>query len=242
MGECVIADMICCFGGGVVARGEVLTLVQREEISRGIVERESGRAIGARIGRHSSVVNREIARNGGRDAYGAVPAQERADRQVARPKVRKVEASPKSAEAVNEGLKRRWSPRQIAARLRVDHPDEPELHVSHEAIYQALYCQAKGQLKVELTGVLRRGGTRRVSRAERTEIAAKRQVIPGLVLISERPAEAEDRAVPGHWESQWPSQALRRREARPSSGRVRRTGCVRGASPTRCPGGAGPGR
>ena len=82
----------------------------------------------------------------------------------------------------------------------MDHPDDPELRVSHEAIYQALYVQARGALKVELTGVLRRGGTRRVSRAERVAIAAKRQVIPNMVLISDRPAEVEDRAVPGHWE------------------------------------------
>lgn len=177
-----------------------MSLVEREEISRGIVAGDSGRVIGDRIGRHYSVVNREIARNGGRRSYRAVVADERALAEVARPKLRKVESVAGLVTVVNEGLRRRWSPRQIAARLPVDHPDTPELRVSHEAIYQALYCQAKGQLKVELTGALRRGGTRRVTRAERIAIAAKRQVIPDLVLISERPAEVEDRAVPGHWE------------------------------------------
>lgn len=184
----------------MVARGVVLSVVEREEISRGIVDGESGRVIGARLGRHYSVVNREIARNGGRRAYRAMLAADRAAVKVARPKLRKVEASPALAAAVNEGLRRRWSPRQIAARLVVDHPEDPELRVSHEAIYQALYVQARGALKVELTGTLRRGATKRVSRAERTAIGAKRQVIPDLVLISERPAEAQDRAVPGHWE------------------------------------------
>lgn len=82
----------------------------------------------------------------------------------------------------------------------VDHPDTPELRVSHEAIYQALYAQARGALKVGLTGVLRRGGTRRVSREQRCEITAKRQVIPDMVMITERPPEVADRAVPGHWE------------------------------------------
>ncbi|MGH7734979.1 MAG: IS30 family transposase, partial [Gemmatimonadales bacterium] len=98
------------------------------------------------------------------------------------------------------GLGQQWSPRQIAARLGLDHPDDPELRVSHEAIYQALYCQARGQLKVELTGALRRGGARRVGRAERRAMLVNRQAIPNMVMVTERPAEAEDRAVPGHWE------------------------------------------
>lgn len=92
-----------------------------------------------------------------------------------RPKTRKVEADGRLLAAVNAGLGKAWSPRQISARLRVDHPSAPELRVSHEAIYQALYCQARGQLKVELTGALRRGGSRRVSQVERRALLVNRQ-------------------------------------------------------------------
>ncbi len=183
-----------------MARGVVLSVEEREEVSRGIVEGESGRVIAARLGRHYSVVNREIARNGGRRLYRGVLAHDRAAAQVARPKLRKVETHPALTKAVNAGLARHWSPRQIAARLAVDHPKDSELRVSHEAIYQALYCQARGALKVQLTGALRRGGTRRIGRTERAQIVAKRQVIPDMVMISDRPPEVEDRAVPGHWE------------------------------------------
>ena len=117
-----------------------------------------------------------------------------------RPKLRKVEADPGLAEVVNAGLARFWSPRQICARMVTDHPDEQGLRLSHEAIYQALYCQARGQLRVELTGVLRRGGTRRVCRAERRAIVEAKAPIKDMVMIADRPAEVQDRAVPGHWE------------------------------------------
>ncbi len=117
-----------------------------------------------------------------------------------RAKLRKVETCPALLELVNAGLGQGWSPRQIAGRLVKDHPERPQWQVSHEAIYQALYCQARGQLRVELKGVLRRGGTARVSRAQRAAISAGREAILDKVMISERPAEAEDRAVPGHWE------------------------------------------
>lgn len=181
-------------------RGNELSVVEREEISRGIGAGESGRQIGRRLGRHYSVVNKEVARNGGRLVYRGVAAQQRAVAGRQRPKARIVESSPVVLAAVNAGLARQWSPRQIAARLVVDHPYDPELRVSHEAIYQALYCQARGQLKVQLLGVLRRGGTRRVSQVERRAITAGREAIKDMVMITERPAEVEDRAVPGHWE------------------------------------------
>ncbi len=181
-------------------RGVELTLAEREEISRGIAGGLSGRLIAAGLGRDCTVVNREIKRHGGRDRYRAASAQQVADGARARPKVRKVEADPRLLAAVNDGLAKAWSPRQISARLVVDHPGDQELRVSHEALYQALYCQARGQLKVELVGRLRRGGTRRVTRAERTAIVANRQPIKDMVMISDRPADAEDRAVPGHWE------------------------------------------
>jgi IS30 family transposase len=184
-----------------MSRGQELSGAEREEISRGLAERLSGQEIARRLGRHPSVVNREIARNGGREQYRAVAAAERAVAQRARPKDRKVEANRALAEEVRSGLDRSWSPRQISRRLVVDFPDDPTMRVSHEAVYQALYCQARGTLRVELGGVLRRGGTRRVSVAERRAVAeSKKQVIPDMVMITERPAEAEDRAVPGHWE------------------------------------------
>lgn len=115
-------------------------------------------------------------------------------------KARRVESDPRVLAAVNLGLRQAWSPRQIAARLVLHHPQDQELRLSHEAIYQALYCQARGQLKVELVGALRRGGTKRVSRAERRAVLVSKAPIKDMVMITERPAEAEDRAVPGHWE------------------------------------------
>ncbi|MET3808916.1 IS30 family transposase [Nakamurella sp. UYEF19] len=181
-------------------RGVELTFVDREEISRGIEAGDSGRVIAARLGRDDTVVNREIKRHGGRQVYRAVAAQRSADRDRLRVKARRVESDPRVLAAVNLGLSQAWSPRQIAARLVLDHPQDQELRLSHEAIYQALYCQARGQLKVELVGALRRGGTKRVSRAERRAVLASKAPIKDMVMITDRPAEADDRAVPGHWE------------------------------------------
>ena len=201
MGQCLTWVGCSAFGERTVrVRGVALTAGEREEISRGVAAGLSGRAIGRVLGRDGSVVNREIARCGGRQAYRARAAQERAVRQRARPKLRKVEADPQLAELVSTGLAQGWSPRQISGRLVREHQDRSDWRVSAEAIYQALYCQARGQLRVHLAGCLRRGGTARVSRDRRRAIAAGREAIPDKVLITERPAEAEDRAVPGHWE------------------------------------------
>jgi IS30 family transposase len=178
-----------------------LSLEEREEISRGVSAGLSGREIARRMGRHYSVVNREISRHGGRERYRALPADRQATVSRERPKPRKLEANSELLARVNEGFEQRWSPRQISERLKVDHGEDPAMRVSHETVYQALYCQARGQLRVELKAALRRGGTRRVSREERRAIIdAKAQVIPNMVMISDRPAEVEDRAVPGHWE------------------------------------------
>jgi transposase, IS30 family len=98
---------------------------------------------------------------------------------------------------VNEGLEQKWSPEQISERLKEEYPDDPEMKVSHETIYQTLYLQAKGELRTQLKLALRQGRTRRVSRSR---TALNRGKIPDMVNISERPAEAEDRAVPGFWE------------------------------------------
>ena len=160
----------------------------------------SGRDIAVLLGRHHSVVNREIRRNGGRGRYRAVEADARAVVEASRPKDRKVEADPVLAAHVNAGLAAKWSPQQIATRLKFDFPDDEAMRVSHESIYQALFVRAKGQLKARLVGRLRTGRTRRVSCAERRAVTVDRQVIPDMVMITERPAEVADRAVPGHWE------------------------------------------
>ena len=183
-----------------MTRGVQLSIEDREEISRGIVAEESGREIGRRIGRHFSVVNREIARNGGRSSYRASDAQRTARISARRPKDRKVERDFLLLAEVNRGLGLTWSPQQISARLKEDFPDDEAMRVSHESLYQALFVQAKGQLKAQLVGRLRTGKIRRVSRDERRVITENKQAIPGMVMITERPPEVTDRAVPGHWE------------------------------------------
>jgi IS30 family transposase len=149
------------------------------------------------LGRHHSTVYDEIGRNGGVVGYRAVDAQRRAEVNRARPKDRKLEESSRLHDAVNDGLRQKWSPEQISNRLREDHPDDHKMWVSHETIYESLYLQARGALRTELTLALRQGRARRVPRS-RTTVA--RGTIKDMVNISERPAEAEDRAVPGFWE------------------------------------------
>lgn len=178
-------------------RGNALTLVEREEISRGIAEDLSARQIAARLSRDPSVISREIARNGGRSQYRAHRAAERAEAAARRPKARKLEADRRLHDAVAAGLAADWSPEQIAGRLRVDHPDNEAMRVSHETIYQALYLQARGELATQLTLALRTGRAERVPRASTRPKQAR---IAGMVNISERPPQVADRAVPGHWE------------------------------------------
>ena len=163
------------------------------ELSRG----RSARCIGKQLGRHHSTIAREIERNGGAADYRALAAQERYESFKARPKERKLVASSRLHDAVNEGLEQKWSPEQISARLDEEYPDDPEMSVSHETIYQTLYLQAKGELRTELKLALRQGRARRVSRSR---AALSRGKIPDMVNISERPAAADDRAVPGFWE------------------------------------------
>ncbi|MDQ1306878.1 MAG: hypothetical protein QG671_2710 [Actinomycetota bacterium] len=115
----------------------------------------------------------------------------------ARPKERRLEASPRLHDAVNDGLAKKWSPEQIAGRLKEDHPDDEGMRVSHETIYECLYLQARGELRTQLKIALRSGRTRRVSHSRATVARGK---IRDMVNISERPKEAEDRAVPGFWE------------------------------------------
>ena len=171
-----------------------LGLAEREEISRRLARAESLSAIAAALSRSLSTVSREVSRNGGRQAYRAWSAHERAWQVARRPKAVKLAHEP-LAEAVNAGLEQCWSPQQIARRLRLEHPDDPMMHVSHESIYQSLFVQGRGELRRELTRCLRSGrAARRPQGRERTG------GIRDMVMISDRPAEAADRAVPGHWE------------------------------------------
>ena len=183
--------------------GRYLSLAEREEIAVGIAAGESLAAIAARLGRDRSTIGREVTRNlparcRDRRVYRAVAAQQRADVRVARPKPRKLATNHRLRAYVEAQLEQHWSPEQIAATLKEEFPDEPEMQVSHEAIYQALYVQGRGGLRRELTRCLRTG--RALRKPRRRADGRKTQRIPDMVMISDRPAEADDRAVPGHWE------------------------------------------
>ena len=186
--------------GTGVARGLPVQPMERELIRLGIKREMSARAIAEWLGRHHSVVAREIARNGGREGYRALGAQWRADHVKKRPKVRKILAFPELEHAVLEGVRHKWSPVQIARRLRVEHPRDQAWWVSHETIYQTLFIQAKGTLRAEVRQALRQGRIRRRPRSRASQGVGQIGKIKDMVLISERPPEAEDRAVPGFWE------------------------------------------
>src|SRR5579863_2874411 len=179
-------------------RAGSLSAAEREEVRVGIEAGEPDAVIAERLGRARSTIWREIATNGGRGRYRAAAAEERAAREALRPKIPWTEERPWLWEEV-QGLLRtkKWSPEQIAHRLRKEHPDQPEWWVSHEAIYQAIFVQAKGELRRELASCLRSG---RARRRPRTRTSSGRGQIVGMVNISQRPPEVEDRAVPGHWE------------------------------------------
>lgn len=180
-------------------RAGALTIEDREEIRVGIERGETDQEIAARIGKVRSTVWREIINNGGRGRYRAYHAQDRADRLACRPKRTWTEQRPWLWDEVVALLRtNKWSPEQIANRLRVEHPDDPQWWVSHEAIYRAIFVQAKPELRKELAACLRSGRARRRPQGRAKNPSGPR--IPELVLISERPAEVEDRAVPGHWE------------------------------------------
>jgi len=171
-----------------------LTLPEREEISLGLRRGATLTAIATQLGRSLSTVSREVAANGGRDDYRAWRAHERAHQRSLRPKPRKL-ASRQLASEVTRCLHKWWSPQEISRRLRLEHPDDPMMWVSHETIYKTLFIQGRGELRRELTRCLRSGRAKRRPQG-RTETRGR---IPGMVMISDRPAEVEDRAVPGHW-------------------------------------------
>ena len=175
-----------------------LSLAEREEISRGLAAGRSLRGIASGLGRAPSTVCREVAANGGAGRYRACAADRRALGLAHRPKPAKLARCPRLREAVESKLALRWSPQQIAAWLRISYPDDPEMRVSHETIYLSLFVQSRGALRKELARYLRSGRARRRPRG--LSVRNGQGQLRGTVHISQRPAEANDRAVPGHWE------------------------------------------
>ena len=172
-----------------------LTIDQREQILVGIASGKSLSEIARGIDRSPSTVSREVGANGGRGAYAIWPAHERARLGSKRPKPTKL-ANPELRAKVTGWLEEFWSPQEIANRLKIEFPNETEMNVSHETIYQSLFVQGRGELRRELARCLRSGRTKRRSQGE----VRGSGPISDMVMISERPAEVEDRAVPGHWE------------------------------------------
>jgi IS30 family transposase len=173
-----------------------LSFAEREEIFAGICRGESDSQIARRLERHRATIGREIARCGTRRGYRPLRAERVAQRLARRPKGTKLAGCPRLLAAVEEGLLRCWSPQQIAARLRVDHPDEEGMRISHETIYRSLYVQSRGELRRQLTGQLRTG---RSTRRSRGRVETRGRIVE-MVPIAERPPEVDDRRVPGHWE------------------------------------------
>jgi IS30 family transposase len=179
-----------------VGRPGRLDAESREEIVRGLVRGETFVAIARHIGRETSSVSREVNRNGGRAGYRAVTAQVAATKRARRPKMTHFESRPELAAWVSARLKELWSPEEIADQLPIEFPHDPMMRVSYETIYQSLYVQGRGALRKELSACLRTG---RAARRPRDRMDRRGQ-IPAMVMISERPPEVADRAVPGHWE------------------------------------------
>jgi transposase, IS30 family len=179
-------------------KGRCLTLPQREEIALGRARGQSVRSIAATIRRSPSTVSRELRRNADRlGGYRATTAHALAYARASRPKPAKLVTNLVLRGKVEADLAKKYSPEQISGRLKVDFPDQPEMQVSTETIYQSLYVQSRGALKRDLTRYLRTG--RAVRRPSR-KVGQRKNRIPNMINIAERPAEAEDRAVPGHWE------------------------------------------
>jgi IS30 family transposase len=175
-----------------------LSLAEREELSRGLVAGESLRAIATRLRRAPSTVSREVAWSGSRNGYRAWRAEREAIERGRRPKPAKLAVDSRLCREVERGLLAHWSPQQIAARLICDYPDDLDMRVSHETIYRTLFVQARGALRKELTACLRTGRTQRRPQMRTERSGAGR--LQNMILISDRPPEIEDRAVPGHWE------------------------------------------
>ena len=175
-----------------------LSLAEREDLSRGLVAGDSLRTIARRLGRAASTISREVAWNGSRDRYRAWRADRGAIERGRRPKPAKLAVHSRLCREVERGLRAHWSPQQIAARLVRDYPHEQDMRVSHETIYRTLFVQARGALRKELTSCLRTGRAQRRPHMRIEHSGAGR--LQNMILISDRPPEIEDRAVPGHWE------------------------------------------
>ena len=189
--------------GGVAPRQRTrasahLSAQEREEISRGLVAGSSVRALARQLGRSPSTISREIERNGGRKEYRAAAADQRAWRTSERPKECVLASNERLRTVVAERLQHQWSPQQISGWLRAVHHNEPAMQISHETIYRSLFIQARGLLKKELIAHLRSGRT--IRRGKTSTLKGRVGGLVDPVSIRERPAEAEDRAVPGHWE------------------------------------------
>jgi IS30 family transposase len=176
-----------------------LTLSEREEISRGVVAGHSVRCIAVSLGRAPSTVSREINRNGDRQRYRAISADQAAWDRARRPKACKLAGQPELVRLITQKLQCQWSPEQIAGWLKRRYPADDHYHVSHESIYKSLFIQARGVLKKELLACLRT--QRAMRRSKHASLKGKGLgKIVDAVSIRERPAAVEDRAVPGHWE------------------------------------------
>ena len=176
-----------------------LTLVEREEISRGLASYRSLRSIALQLGRAPSTISREVNRNGGVKHYRASQADQAAWDRARRPKTCKLVANRALAGLVASKLQLEWAPEQIAGWLKHTYPADENYQVSHETIYKSLFIQARGALKKELLAHLRRTRAMRRSR-HHTQKGEGHAQITDMVSIRERPASAADRAVPGHWE------------------------------------------
>lgn len=175
-----------------------LSLAEREEISRGLARGDSCRQIAVSIARSHTTISREVRHNGGRDRYRAERAERSACRRARRPKPAKLAINALLRTIVEDKLELKWSPEQIARWLRRTYPDCEQMRISHETIYLSLFVQSRGALRRELTAQLRSGRVMR--RPQARALAQGRGQIVGKLMISQRPAEVEDRAVPGHWE------------------------------------------
>lgn len=201
--RCSVVSLVLASAGGVlrsewatdrVRRG--LGIEARIEIYLGLVQGESLAMIAQRIGRHRTSVWREVSANGGRDGYRPMRAQRRAEAAAKRPKSSKLTANPRLRARVEADLQAWLSPQQISRRLKLEFGQDKSMQLSPETIYQSLFVQGRGELRRELARCLRTGRTQRRPRGR----AETRGRIPGMLMISERPAEVADRAVPGHWE------------------------------------------
>lgn len=198
----VVQAVLRPLGGGIRKEslrppsGWRLSVEERQTLWCGLQAGHSLRAIARELGRAPSSISREVERNGGREHYQPHRAHQRAHEQARRPKVRKLERYPRLWQRVQDDLQSLHAPQQIANRLRREFGADPTMTVSHETIYQSVYVQGRGALRKELAACLRTGRARRKPQGR----MERRPGIADMVMISERPADVEDRAVPGHWE------------------------------------------